>query len=223
MEQCDLPTVFKLRNGAGSNNVVLVKSRAEGRKLINKMFGQGITQRSFRSSGNVRFQHFNFMRELHLIGGNLFRWSKGIDVSPQWKLQKNYALFQKFLPGNNSDTRITVIGNRAFGFRRIVREGDFRASGSGMINYEMDKIDHRCVEIAHRVSATCGFQSMAYDFLFTEDGEPEFCEISYDYLSSAVQECPGYWDNDLNWHMGHCLPEHLHLMDALGLPELKEC
>ena len=221
MEECDIPTVFKLRNGAGSNNVVLVNSRAQGRRLINRMFGKGISQNRFHVAGNIRYQHFSFYREVHRIGGNLYRWSKGIDTSPQWKIQKNYALFQKFLPGNSFDTRITVIGGRAFGFRRIVREGDFRASGSGMIDYEIDQIDRRCVEIAHRVSVTCRFQSMAYDFLFNANGEPEFCEISYDYLSSAIQACPGYWDDHLNWHEGHFCPEHLHLMDALGLPDLR--
>jgi len=222
MANCDIPTVFKLRNGAGSKNVILVKSRAQGEKLIKRMFGRGITPSRFHDAGNIRFQHFNLYRELHHIGGNLSRWSRGIDTSPQWKIQKNYVLFQKFLPGNSFDTRVTVIGGRAFGFRRMTREGDFRASGSGMIDYELKQIDMRCVEIAHRVSATCRFQSMAYDFLFNKNGEPEFCEISYDYMSSFVHKCPGYWDCDLNWHEGHFLPEHLHLMDALGLPDLKD-
>lgn len=222
MEDREIPTVFKLRNGAGSKNVILVKSRAQGKKLIKRMFGRGITPSRFHDAGNIRCQHFSLYRELHQIGGNLYRWSKGIDTSAQWKAQKNYVLFQKFLPGNSFDKRITVIGGRAFGFRRIVREGDFRASGSGMIDYDIEQVDLRCVEIAHPVSATCKFQSMAYDFLFNANGEPEFCEISYDYLSSAVQACPGYWDDETNWHEGHFCPEHLHLMDALDLPYLKD-
>jgi len=150
----------------------------------------------------------------------LEQWHRHI---AQWKRQKDGALFQKFPPANTSDARVAVIGGPAFGFRRIVREGDFRASGSGIIDYDIDQIDRRCVEIAHRVSATCKFQSMAYDFLFNANGEPEFCEISYDCLSSAVQECPGYWDDNMSWNEGHFCPEHLHLMDALNLPDLKEC
>jgi hypothetical protein len=178
------------------------------------MFGRGIIPSGL-------FPHFSAYRVLHHIVGNLYRWGKGLDTSPQWRRQKNYALFQRFLPGNNFDTRITVIGDRAFGFRRMVRKGDFRASGSGMIDYDLSKIDMRCVEIAHRVSATCRFQSMAYDFLFNENTEPEFCEISYDYVSSAVHKCPGYWDRSIKWHEGHFWPEYLHLMDALGFPGLK--
>jgi glutathione synthase/RimK-type ligase-like ATP-grasp enzyme len=222
MENCEIPTVFKLRNGAGSHNVILIKSRGQGERLIKRMFGKGITPSRFHSSGNIRFQHFSLYSELHHFAGNLYRWSRGVDTSPQWKMQKNYVLFQKFLPGNSFDTRVTVIGDRAFAFRRMTRKGDFRASGSGMIDHDVSKVDMRCVEIAHRVSATCRFQSMAYDFLFNEKGEPEFAEISYDYLSSAVYKCPGYWDRGLNWHEGHFRPEVCHLVDALGLPDLKD-
>ncbi len=220
-KQTDYPVVFKLRGGAGSTNVILVKSSRQASALIRRMFSRGVYPEKFVVSGSVRFKHFNLYREFHHACGNLYRWSKGLDTSPLWQVHKNYALFQKFLPGNEWDTRITVIGDRAFAFRRQVRDDDFRASGSGKINYEMDKIDMRCVEIAFQVSKRMQFQSMAYDFLVNENGDPEFCEISYTYLSSAVHDCPGYWDADLNWHEGHFWPEHLHLMGALGLPDLK--
>lgn len=220
-EQAQWPMVFKLRSGAGSNNVILVESRTQARKLIGRMFGKGIYPNRFFNRNNVRFKYFNLYRELHRVGGNLYRWSKGLDMSPFWQLHKNYALFQRFLPGNDSDTRVTVIGDRAFAFRRIVRRKDFRASGSGIIDYNVDRIDPRCIEIAFRVSKEMRFQSMSYDFLIAEDNKPQFCEISYAYESGAVHQCPGYWDPDMNWHEGHYWPEHLHLIDALNLPDLK--
>jgi glutathione synthase/RimK-type ligase-like ATP-grasp enzyme len=215
------PVVFKLRGGAGSMNVVLVKTPRQAARLIRRMFGRGILPERFFSTGAVRFKHFNLYQELHHMGGNLYRWSKGLDTSPFWETQKNYVLFQRFLPDNDCDTRITVIGNRAFAFRRMVRHADFRASGSGRIDYDMSRIDMRCVELAFKVSQQMGFQSMAYDFLMNESREPEFCEISYAYVSSAVHSCPGYWDTGLDWHEGHFWPEHLHLVDALGIPDLK--
>jgi glutathione synthase/RimK-type ligase-like ATP-grasp enzyme len=221
METAELPTVFKLRNGAGSHNVVLVKSRGQGRRLIRRMFGRGISQGRFYDWGNIRFQHFSLLRELRHLAGNAWRRSQGIDPSPQWKRQKNYVLFQKYLPGNAFDTRVTVIGGRAFAFRRMNRPGDFRASGSGRIDYDVDAIDPRCVRIAQEVSERMRFQSMAYDFLVNPAGEPEFCEISYDYVSGAVERCPGYWDRAMNWHEGHCRPELLHLMDALEMSGLR--
>ena len=221
IKKATYPVVFKLKGGAGSQNVLLVKNQRQAHRLVSRMFGKGIYPERFIENGSLRLKHFSLYRELHHIVGNLYRWIKGLDTSPFWQIHKNYALFQKFLPGNNCDTRITVIGNRAFGFRRLVRKNDFRASGSGNIDYDVTKIDMRCVKTALDISKKMGFQSMAYDFLVNEKNEPEFCEVSYTYVSRAVYNCPGYWDTELNWHEDHCWPEHLHLIDALGLPNLK--
>lgn len=215
------PLVFKLRAGAGSMNVILVESPGHASQLIRRAFGSGlIPQRSF-TPGLVRFRHFDPAVEIRHLLGNLKRRLQGLDPHHFWIRHKNYALFQQFLPGNDFDTRIAVIGGRAFGFRRMVRSGDFRASGSGLLDYDTGAIDPRCVEIALKVSREMGFQSMAYDFLFNQKGKPEFCEISYTYVSRAVYDCPGYWDRGLNWHPGHFWPEYLHLVDGLGDPDLK--
>ena len=136
-------------------------------------------------------------------------------------LHKNYVLFQDFIPANRFDTRVTVIGERAFIFRRFSRPGDFRASGSGMIDYDLEKVDLRCVEIAFRVSGEMKFQSMAYDFLITPDNRPVFCEISYTFQPRAILDCPGFFDRSLRFYEGHFWPEYLHLVDALDLPDLK--
>ena len=221
IDQAKMPVVFKLRAGAGSKNVLLLSSRGQARRLVRRLFGKGIRPDRMFSIHGLRISQFSLYRELHQLAGNLYRWAKGLNVADHWQVEKDYAMFQKFLPGNDSDTRITVIGDRAFAFRRMVRRNDFRASGSGMIDYDMNKIDLRCVEIALKVSKKLNFQSMAYDFLFTEDKQPQFCEISHTYKSDAVYECPGYWDARLNWHAGHFWPEHLHLIDALNLPHLK--
>ena len=220
-DRTDYPVVFKLRGGAGSQNVILVKDRKQVRKLIKRIFGPGIYPEKFVNLNSVRFQHFSLYQELHHLTGNVYRRWRGVDVCPFWQVHKNYALFQKFLPGNKFDTRVTIIGNRAFAFRRIVRKNDFRASGSGMIDYDIEEIDMRCIKIAFKVSRDLKFQCMAYDFLSNQEGEIEFCEISYTFLSRAIFNCSGYFDPDLNWHEGHYWPEYLHIVDALGLPGLK--
>jgi glutathione synthase/RimK-type ligase-like ATP-grasp enzyme len=47
--------------------------------------------------------------------------------------QKNYVLFQEFVPNDGYDLRITIIGNNYFGYYREIPPGDFRASGSGLV------------------------------------------------------------------------------------------
>ena len=136
--------------------------------------------------------------------------------STWWKPERNYAYFQEFLPGNTFDTRITVIGERAFGFRRFNRPGDFRASGSGLIDYDPTKVDSHCVEIAFRVSDSGKFQSMAYDFLYKQ-GKPVICEISYAFADWAIHKCPGHWRNDMTWIDGQMWPEEAQVEDFVKL------
>lgn len=126
------------------------------------------------------------------------------------------------MPNNQFDTRVSIIGDRAFAFRRFNRRDDFRASGSGLINYETDKIDKRAIEITFKISEELNFQSMSYDFLINEDKELEICEISYTYVDYAVYNCAGFWDRDLVWHEGHFWPQYCQLVDALGLPDLRQ-
>ena len=72
---------------------------------------------------------------------------------------KTTVLFQEFLPCNDFDTRITVIGNRAFGFRRFNRANDFRASGSGKIDYDPKNIAPEMVQLAFDVTRRLNVQS----------------------------------------------------------------
>ena len=134
----------------------------------------------------------------------------------QMPRQQGYLNFQEFIPDNAFDTRITIIGDRAFGFMRKNRPNDFRASGSGNIVYAPDKIDKRCVEIAFSVADRIGTQSLAFDFLFNPQHEPMVGEISYCYKSSAVHACEGYWDHQGVWHTGHVWPEEAILDDLLA-------
>jgi len=221
-EEVNYPVVFKLKGGASSQNVLLVKKKSIAKKLIRKMFGSGINPNKFSFSGSTKHKDFNLYKTIHHWGGNVLRKYRGEDISPFWQKHKNYVLFQKFLPNNNYDTRITVIGNRAFGYRRFVRKNDFRASGSHNFVTSKDLIDMRCVEIGLTVSKELNFQSMTYDFLFDKNNKPQFTEISYTFVDWMVQSCPGYWDSNLNWHEGHYWPQYFQLMDALKMPELKQ-
>lgn len=129
--------------------------------------------------------------------------------------EKGYIYFQNFIPDNKYDTRITVIGNRAFGFRRMVRKNDFRASGSGNIDYDLSKINTKCVAIAFEVAEKLQSQSMAFDFIEDENSNPLIVEVSYCYLASAVKACNGHWDKDLNRHEGAMWPQDAILSDIL--------
>ena len=207
-KKTEYPLVYKLKGGAGSKNVRKINTSKKAISIVNKMFRNGV------HTNAIDRNTISLKKEIRHFIGNLIRKING-KQSDTWQKEKNYVMFQKFLPKNNFDTRITIIGNRAFGFIRYIRKGDFRASGSGNISFDNNLIDMRCVSMAFGISKKMEFQSMAYDFLYNEHGNPEFCEISYTFDDKAIYKCEGYWDENLNWHKGHFLPQYLHLVDLL--------
>jgi hypothetical protein len=129
--------------------------------------------------------------------------------------ERGYVYFQDFIPGNDFDMRITIIGDRGFGFTRNVRPGDFRASGSGDIKYDIERINMACVQTAFEVARRTASQSMAFDFVLDENSRPLILEVSYGYDARAVYACQGYWDAQLTWHPGHMWPQDAILVDFI--------
>ena len=222
LKSAQMPVVFKLKRGAGSNNVILVRNGSNAKRLVSKMFGKGIISGRISDKSSLRLKYFNPYRKLRRLCGDILRRIQGEYEPLFWQIDKNYVLFQKFLPNNLFDTRVSIIGERAFAFRRFNRKNDFRASGSGDINYDKDQVDKRAIQIAFKISEQLNFQSMSYDFLINEEKELEICEISYTYVDYAIYDCPGFWDRNLNWHEGHFWPQYFQLMDALRVPGLKQ-
>jgi glutathione synthase/RimK-type ligase-like ATP-grasp enzyme len=212
------PKVFKLRRGAGSRNVRLVQTASEARRLAKKAFGRG-----YKPLGPYLGDAPTRIRKAQRRGdvcGALKRVPRGLLAMYRSNFQigreKGYAYFQDFAPGNRFDTRVTVVGRRAFGFTRNVRPNDFRASGSGSIDYDTKRIDPRCVSIAFDVTAKVGAQSLAFDFVAGGTGGPVIVEVSYAYLASAVHDCAGHWDPELGWVEGHVWPQDAILEDLLA-------
>jgi len=217
IDTAQFPKVFKLRKGAGSVNVRLITNRREAKRLALKAFKNGFkpTRKLFYDANKqireMRFQEglFATLRKIPNAIRRINRVNKGLGR------ERGYFYIQEFMPDNNYDTRITVIGRRAFGFTRNTRPNDFRASGSGIIDYNLDRINPQCIEIAFDVTRKIGAQSLAFDFVQCLDGEPRIVEISYAFAAYAVYDCPGYWDVNIVWHEGHVHPEDAILVDLM--------
>ena len=221
-QQAKYPVVFKLKAGSRSDNVILVKNSSFAIRIIKRMFGRGVNPNKIIFNMSKTIKDLTIKNIIHKFAIKLYRFYKGLDQYPLWDKQKNYVIFQEFQPGNTYDTRITIIGNRAFGFIRYNRKNDFRASGSGKKEYDRSKIDKRSLEIAFKISDHLKFPSMAYDFLYNDKKEPVVCEMSYIYPSKGIYNAPGYWDRNLQWHSGHYWPQYLYLKDILNLPDLQQ-
>lgn len=207
------PLVLKLWSGAGSENVRLVSTSEEAERWVNLVFGDGVHSLNDEPAPRWPPGRTRLRASARLL-------LKGVRPDPLpppescWELHKNYVLFQEFLSGNAFDTRVTVIGDRAFGFRRYNRDDDFRASGSGRIDHDPAGVAPEFVRLAFDVARKLGAQSCAIDGL-RRGADPVVGEISYTYASYAVHGCPGHWDAGLNWHEGQLWPEQAQVADFL--------
>jgi glutathione synthase/RimK-type ligase-like ATP-grasp enzyme len=210
LKEADYPMVIKLWSGAGSDNVRLVRDQGQAQKCLSQLFRQGVgNMNELFATNPISFYYRMRYSAKMLLKGRL--------PSRPCELHKNYILFQQFLKDNPFDTRITIIGNRAFGFRRFNRPGDFRASGSGKLDMDPSKVDLKSVRLAFDSAKKLGSQSLAFDIL--RQGEKRIiAEVSYTYLSQAVHDCPGHWEvhnNQLDWKPGQMWPEEAQIEDFL--------
>ncbi len=208
IDKTTFPKVFKLRGGAGAANVKLVNTKSEARKIAKRAFGRGFSQFNRWNNLSERIRRFKEGKD-NIKGifkgvGRLFIPTEFAKMYPR---EKGYLYFQEFIPNNNFDIRIIVVGDKAFAIKRFTRQNDFRASGSGNIVYEKNHIDERCVQIAFEVNNKLRSQSVAFDFVFEENNTPLIIEISYGFAVDAYNLCPGYWDSSLNWHEGKFNPQ----------------
>lgn len=207
-DQTRFPKVFKLSGGAGSANVKLVRTKRAAIQLINKAFNKGFRQ--YEPWTNLKERYRNY------INGNTDFWNviKGcirIFYEPKYSKvignETGYIYFQEFIQNNSYDIRVIAIDGKAFAIKRMVREGDFRASGSGNIKYEKHELDERCVKIALETNKKLNAQALAYDFVFDKNKNPLIVEVSFGFDNEAYDPCPGYWDENLKWHEGQFKPQ----------------
>ena len=198
--QTDFPKVFKLRGGAGAANVKLARSRKEARKLIKQAFGKGFSQYDPVGSLKERFRKFKTGKgSLKDMGKGIVRFAYPPRFAKVMGRDVSYVYFQDYIPDNDSDIRVIVIDDKAFAIKRMVRENDFRASGSGSIKYEKEHFSDEIIELSFKINDKICSQSLAIDFVF-DNGHPKVVEISYGFIKTVYDPCVGYWDRNLNFH-----------------------
>lgn len=196
-EKASFPIVAKLRRGAGSYNVRLIKNYIAALKYIKRMFNYGIhPSPGYLADVNTKLK----------VAGSLKGILKRVRKAPNFfkvvhagkkafPKELGYAYFQEFIPNNVFDYRVKVVGDRCWAFKRRVRDNDFRASGSGMLDFSIKDIPIEMIRIAFDVSQKLKLQSVAFDFVLNES-KPVILEISYGF-GIDKGEAEGYWNPKL--------------------------
>lgn len=211
------PLVLKLATGAKSSNVRLLRSYRDALWWLHMIFGSGVDSLEYPRQLLPRLLRDRW-RSVELFMGN---------AVPRGN-QHGYFYVQEFIDGNDFDTRITIIGRRAYAFRRENRPGDFRASGSGLVDWSPDTIDPRDLRLAFRISFDLEMQSVAIDCI-KRDSKTLLLEFSYTYATWALRDCPGHWvlagspeTGTLEWQEGRLDPEDAIFNDFLQQLEASE-
>jgi glutathione synthase/RimK-type ligase-like ATP-grasp enzyme len=202
------PKVFKLRSGSSSNNVQLVTSKEAAVHLVNQAFGKGFSQYNAWPNFKERIRKFKHGKTSFVnVAKGFIRLFYTTEFAKVAGREKGYIYFQEFIENNDCDIRIIVVDEKAFAIKRMVRENDFRASGSGTILYDKGLFDIATVKVALDITSKLNAQCLAYDFVY-KNGKPLIVEISYGYDNKAYDPCEGYWDKNLNWHEGQFISQN---------------
>jgi len=206
VEQTNFPKVWKLRGGAGSANVKLIENKKQAQKYIKKAFGSGFKQYNAWSNLQERLRKFRLGKTtLWNILKGFIRLNYAPEFSRTAGRARGYIYFQDFMPDNHFDIRVVVIGDNAFAIKRMVRKKDFRASGSGTILYEKHHFKEDDIKLAFDINEKLKSQCIAMDFVY-DKGQTKLIEISYGFSPEGYDNCPGYWDKNLNWIEGRFNP-----------------
>ena len=203
INKLNYPVIEKKSWGAASKNVRLLKNLKMARRVVDKTFYQTMWD-NIKETKPFKMKLIKngwFFKKLL----NKILFSKNVDT------RFPYLYLQEFIPNNSMDLRVTVIGDRyAFGFWRKNRENDFRASGSGNIDYKKE-IPISIINQMMLINSKLDFDSMAYDILFI-NGKYLITEMSYAYLDTAIFNAPGYYEltsNGINFQNIQIWPQSL--------------
>ncbi|HHD80834.1 MAG TPA: hypothetical protein ENK99_04430 [Campylobacterales bacterium] len=218
------PLVFKLRGGAGSNNVKKVRNKREAKYLVNKAFGSGFPVVDvYEVAWQALWEYRRDKKFIKLLRFGYYFIRAIVGLKPKSmslrERQKGYIYVQDFMPNNTYDDRMVVVGKRCFCIRRMCRKNDFRASGSGIKIYDHSVFPKESIALAFLVAKKIGTQSIAMDLVYDKNGKPRVVEISYCFVTDKFN---GYFNEKLEWVNARVTPQIFMIEDFMAAIEQKE-
>ena len=210
LRRSEFPLVFKKSHGASSRNVRLIRTQSTALKVVSRIFCQQLWDEAKHSRQSP------FLAAVASLPHSWF-WAKAVQRI-LGRERFGLAYWQEFIPGNDADLRLAVFGDRyVAGFWRRNRPHDFRASGSGRIDYERP-IPEGAIRLCVGISKRLGFDSMAYDLLL-RNGSFVVTEMSYSFIDTALFDAAGHYEIDeqgaIRFIPGHRWPQEFWVTWAL--------
>ncbi|MDB9153762.1 ATP-grasp domain-containing protein [Parabacteroides distasonis] len=195
------PIVAKLRTGSGSHNVKLIKTKSQLLQYGRKMFGRGFKPAPsliYKTSSNIRSSHdwVTFKAKAKRIPEFL----RTLSNAKKFPREKGYVYLQEFIPNDNFDMKVVILGDKCTGFYRPVRSHDFRASGGGQFVDDPSIFTEQIIRSAFAVADALKMRCVGFDYVIdTRTGEGKIIEMSYGFAHN-VMGAGGYFDRNCIWH-----------------------
>jgi len=171
-----------------SCDIELIKTVLPDEVIIKESFGAGSSYvKSIRNDclRRWRLRQWQLERPFYRVVCACLR---RIGIQPLRGPQK---VIQRMIDNDGFDIRIVTIGERyAYFFKRLVRDNDFRASGSGRIDYSWDERYSSLLRRLLGFSRRMKFNTMAYDIIIGSDACPYLIEMSSLFGGKAMPDCP---------------------------------
>jgi glutathione synthase/RimK-type ligase-like ATP-grasp enzyme len=202
LTHAEFPIVAKIRRGAGSENVILLKTLSQAQKYAKRMFSNGYSPApsiAFRTKSMLQsaVNFTDIISRVKKIPQFLYTRKHAM----QLPVERGYCYFQEFIPNNSYDLKIVVVGNKMSFIGRKTRKNDFRASGSGSLIYDKSLINNSIINSAFDVYDRLGLQCIGFDMVIdNRDNSIKIVEMSYGFDWKALLKSGGYWDRDSHWH-----------------------
>lgn len=140
-----------------------------------KSFDYPIIHKTVPSTGSVGIEMIKNKYQCEKVIKQAFS-HKGKATQVNYKSQKNFVYFQRYIPNDGYDIRVIVIGNMYFGYYRKALKGDFRASGMGIV--EKRELPEEIMKIAGRLHKILDNPMIVVDFLKGIDNQYYIIEFS---------------------------------------------
>lgn len=175
---------------------LITNSKSEALVMLRKIHYPIITKTKIGSSSSG-VQQIRSKRSAIKRVGKIFSY-KGLKTQYRDQNQKDYFYIQKFVKNSGFDLRVIIVGNRAFGYYRYPNNGDFRASGSGIV--EKKALPKDALLLAIEVRNKLGSRQLGVDMLYSED-DNKYLVIETSLFNQIdtpeqlfIDGKPGYYD-----------------------------
>lgn len=177
----EYPYVYKSIDGAGSSGVKLVSDSSKKNKLIKS-----------KERVSLKRKVISFLRRLNLT-------KEQFSIYQYNKKKFDGFIIQEFINDLSFDYKVLVFWDKFFVLKRNIKSGDFRASGSGL--FEFERPSDQVLDYARNIFTTLDTPYASLDIAVSESG----CKLiefqALNFGPYALVNSPGYYQlKGSEWH-----------------------